>query len=160
MEISTIITALKTQFPDSFSVIESTDEQQFLEIKKESLLAICDYLKNTEGFYFDQLACITGIDAREKSDCFEVIYNLNSIPYENTLSLVVKLITEEETIPSLTGLWKAANWFEREVYDLFGIKFHNHPDLRRILLPANWEGFPLRKDYQTQEYYHGIKVDY
>ena len=160
MLISEVISTLQSQFPEMVSIIESDEDQHLIEIEKENLVAVCEFLKDTKGFYFDQLACITGIDNREKSDCFEVIYNLNSIPYENTLYIKVTLSSEEETIPSLALLWKAADWFEREVYDLFGITFKDHPDLRRILLPANWEGFPLRKDYKTQEYYHGIKVDY
>jgi len=160
MSIPEFISSLQSQFPEMVSVIESDDDQHLIEIEKEHLVTVCEFLKNTNDFYFDQLACITGIDNRDKFDCFEVIYNLNSIPYENTLYIKVKLFSEEETIPSLVSLWKAADWFEREVYDLFGITFKDHPDLRRILLPANWEGFPLRKDYKTQEYYHGIKVDY
>ena len=83
-----------------------------------------------------------------------------SIPFEHSLALKVKIESDEQKIPSLCEIWKGANWLEREVYDLFGIVFDNHPDLRRILLPANWEGYPLRKDYKVQEYFHGIKVEY
>ena len=90
----------------------------------------------------------------------EVIYHLYSIT--KNLHFVIKVVLDRETpsVPSITSIWGTANWHERETFDLFGIHFEGHPDLRRILLPANWEGFPLRKDYTTQEYFHGVKVDY
>lgn len=129
-------------------------------VANDELVPVCDLLKNTEGLFFDQLACITCLH-NTTDNKLEVIYNLSSIPYDQQIELRVKLEdVDGASVNSLVPLWKAANWFEREVFDLFGILFSNHPDLRRILLPANWEGHPLRKDYKTQEYYHGIKVDY
>ena len=145
---------------DNFSEVELLNGQNHcLKIPANKLLPICEKLQQTEGLYFDQLACITGLH-NEKDKTLEVVYNLNSIPYGNEIELKVVINDDGTTVPSVSSLWKAADWFEREIFDLFGIQFENHPDLRRILLPANWEGFPLRKDYKTQEYYHGIKVDY
>lgn len=135
--------------------------QPFLEINGEHLKKVCTILQSDERTYFDHLSCITGIDNGVEEGTYEVIYHLFSITQK--LSIVLKVITQRNdkaSIQSLTPLWGTANWHEREVYDLLGIHFEGHPDLRRILLPANWEGHPLRKDYKAQDYYHGITVKY
>ena len=106
------------------------------------------------------LSCVTGVDNGPDVGTMEVIYNLYSIPFNHHLMIKVMLPRELPVIESVSHIWKTAEWHEREVYDLFGIKFNNHPDLRRILLPADWEGFPLRKDYKHQDYYRGIRVEY
>lgn len=90
----------------------------------------------------------------------EVIYNLYSIPHNQGLMLKIVLARTEPIVDSLCALWKTADWMEREVFDMYGITFRNHPDLRRILLPADWEGYPLRKDYKHQDYYRNVKVEY
>jgi len=155
---------LISQFGESV-IIESNQEviQPYFLIETSKLVEVCTFLHENEKTYFDMLSCITGIDNGEKQGTMEVIYQLYSIPYN--ISLVLKVIIEREkgklpSVPSLSPIWKTANWLERETYDLLGIHFEGHPDLRRILLPADWEGFPLRKDYSEQEYYHGIKVKY
>lgn len=148
---------IRLAFPDQNF---EPDVDGVIEVSKEILFDVCVYLHETEGLYFDQLACITGLDDRVKNNCYDVVYNLYSIPYEEAITLKVKAEENDPSVPSLVKIWKAADWLEREVYDMYGISFSNHPDLRRILMPANWEGYPLRKDYKTQEYYHGIKVDY
>lgn len=145
---------------DSTSFTRVEDTKHVYTVSKDELVKVCEALKTTTGLFYDQLACITGLHD-VKGEKLVVVYNLNSIPYNQQIELRVSI--EDKTgasVPSLVSLWKAANWLEREVYDLFGVVFSEHPDLRRILLPANWEGHPLRKDYKTQEYYHGIKVDY
>lgn len=129
-------------------------------VKAESLLEVCDQLYKAPSAYFDMLSCITGIDNGPATATMEVIYNLYSIPFNQSLMLKVVLPREKPEIESVCSIWKSANWLEREVYDMFGIQFKNHPDLRRILMPDDWEGYPLRKDYQHQETYRDIKVSY
>ena len=90
----------------------------------------------------------------------DVLYHISSIPLEHAVILKLTVEREGQKVPSLASLWRTADWHEREIFDLFGLEFSGHPDLRRILLPADWEGHPLRKDYVEQEKYHGIKVKY
>lgn len=142
-----------------------TSLQHSITISNERLLEVCQFLHVQPKLYFDFLASITGIDNGPTVGTVEVIYHLTSIPYEHNFVLKVEVPRNQEGEPlpkvySLTPIWKTADWHERETYDLVGIDFIGHPDLRRILLPADWEGYPLRKDYQEQEIYHGIKVKY
>lgn len=129
-------------------------------IKTESLLSVCELLYKNPAAYFDMLSCITGIDNGVEVGTMEVIHHLYSIPLNQSLALKVILPRENPEVESVTSIWKSANWLEREVYDMFGITFKNHPDLRRILMPADWKGYPLRKDYQHEEYYRNIKIEY
>lgn len=159
MTFETIISTLKTEFGEALVVsIDETATPNCLELHADRLIETMEYLHQTEGFYFDSLSCITGLDNGPENGTLEVIYNLYSIPYDHHLMVKVTLPRKEAFIDSLTPIWKTADWQEREVYDLFGIHFNNHPDLRRILLPADWEGYPLRKDYEHQTYYRGVKV--
>jgi len=121
---------------------------------------LCERLHHDSGLYFDMLSCITGVDNGVEAGTMEVLYHLYSIPFYQSLVLKVILPRENPEVESVTRIWKTANWLEREVYDMFGITFTNHPDLRRILMPADWKGYPLRKDYKHEEYYRGVKIDY
>jgi NADH-quinone oxidoreductase subunit C len=139
--------------------------QPQLTVKKELIHEACLELFSNEKTYFDFLSCLTGIDNGPALGTMEVIYHLYSIPFDHHIVLKAELVRnkEEEPLPALTtisDIWRSANWHEREIFDMYGIIFEGHPDLRRILLPADWEGYPLRKDYKHQEYYHGIKVEY
>jgi NADH-quinone oxidoreductase subunit C len=121
---------------------------------------VCRSLHTNPETYFDQLSCITGIDNGPEAKTMEVIYHLYSIPYNFSLALKVVLPREHPVVPTLCSVWKSANWLERETYDMYGIIFEGHPDLRRILMPADWEGYPLRKDYSEQDKYREIQVKY
>ncbi|HNV30818.1 MAG TPA: NADH-quinone oxidoreductase subunit C, partial [Cyclobacteriaceae bacterium] len=133
----------------SEEVIEIPNSTPFgVVVKQEALLSLCDQLHKNPASYFDMLSCITGVDNGPESGTMEVIYHLYSIPFNYSLALKVLLPRENPEVESVVSIWKSANWLEREVYDMFGIGFKNHPDLRRILMPADWKGYPLRKDYK------------
>ncbi len=143
---------------------ETTGLQPALLVAPDQITNICLELRNNPKTYFDFLSSITGVDYGVEARRFGVVYHLASIPYKTQLTL--KISTENDrsldnlpSFPSITTVYRTADWHEREAYDLLGIFFENHPDLRRILLPDDWEGFPLRKDYKAAEYYKGIKVD-
>ncbi|MFN7749275.1 MAG: NADH-quinone oxidoreductase subunit C [Cyclobacteriaceae bacterium] len=131
-----------------------------LQLHAQDVTRICQALQQHDQLYFDQLSCITGLDNGPEANTLEVIYHLYSIPFNRSLALRVVLPREAPELESVASLWKSANWLEREVFDMYGIHFTGHPDLRRILMPADWEGFPLRRDYQHQETYHGVTVKY
>jgi NADH-quinone oxidoreductase subunit C len=139
--------------------------QPQLTVHKDFLIRVCRELHFNPQLYFDFLSCVTGIDNGPEKGTMEVLYHLYSIPFNHHFVLKVELQRNKKdeelpVVPSVTSIWKSADWHEREIYDMLGIKFEGHPDLRRILLPADWEGSPLRKDYQLQDYYHGIKTRY
>lgn len=129
-------------------------------IANAKLLPVCDALWRHASTYFDQLTCITGVDNGPEANSIDVLYHLYSIPFHHAVALKVVLPRNAAQIDSVTSIWKGANWFEREVFDMFGVRFNNHPDLRRILMPGDWDGYPLRKDYQHQETYRDIQVKY
>jgi len=138
--------------------------QPALLIDPARIADVCLELRNNSNTYFDFLSSITGVDYGVEANRFGVVYHLASIPYQTQLTLKVSTDNDRNldnlpTFPSITSVYRTADWHERETYDLLGIYFEGHPDLRRILLPDDWEGFPLRKDYKTAEYYKGIKID-
>jgi NADH-quinone oxidoreductase subunit C len=138
--------------------------QPALLIAPSHIVEVCRELRDNEATYFDYLACLSGVDYGTEAGKFGVVYNLASIPYQTQLTLKISVehgrdLEDLPTFPSLVDVYKTADWHEREAYDLLGIFFEGHPDLRRILLPDDWEGFPMRKDYKAAEYYKGIKID-
>lgn len=138
--------------------------QPALLINPDDITAVCLELRNNSKTYFDFLSSLSGIHYNDDDNRFGVVYHLASIPYKTQLTLKVSKPHNRESaelpeFKSVTSVYRTADWHEREAYDLLGIFFEGHPDLRRILLPDDWEGFPLRKDYQAAEYYKGIKID-
>ncbi|HEY0666798.1 MAG TPA: NADH-quinone oxidoreductase subunit C, partial [Sphingobacteriaceae bacterium] len=138
--------------------------QPALLIHPEMIAAVCLELRDNPKTYFDFLSCLSGVDYGLEENKFGVIYHLSSIPYKSqiTLKVIKDHDRNDSSLPafqSVVEVWRTAEWHEREAYDLIGIFFENNPDLRRILLPDDWEGYPLRKDYKNPEYYRGIKVD-
>ena len=117
-----------------------------LTVERSDLYNICRVLKDNNKLKFDYLMCISGVDYKEY---FEVVYQLHSISLDHKIAVKVKVDRLNPEVDSVTSIWKSANWHEREAFDLLGIRFNNHPDLRRILLPEEWgEVYPLRKDYE------------
>ncbi|MDB5257017.1 MAG: nuoC [Chitinophagaceae bacterium] len=160
-----IVTLIKShQGEDTVLSVKEDLKQPQAVIKTSQLESVARLLWETPSLYFDSLSCLTALDNGEKEGTLEVLYHLYSIPYEHAFIMKVVVPRGDENnlpeVPSLCGIWKTANWHEREAFDMYGIKFTGHPDLRRILLPTDWQGYPLRKDYKEQETYHGIKVAY
>jgi NADH-quinone oxidoreductase subunit C len=129
-------------------------------IPATDLVHICKHLHSGTATYFDMLSCITAIDNGPQAGTMELVYNLYSIPFNHHIGLRVVVARENPVVDTVSGIWKTADWHEREAYDMFGIRFQGHPDLRRILMPADWAGYPLRKDYKHEEYYRSIKIEY
>lgn len=151
---------LESRFPHAIQGEDLQATPQALLINVHQLVDVCSFLHEQEGLYFDSLSCLTGIDNGPDHGTMEVAYNLYSIPYNHYLMLKVQVDRTNPQVPSVASIWRTADWHEREAYDLLGITFDGHPDLRRILLPNDWVGYPLRKDYQEQEKYHGMTVVY
>jgi len=161
MQFSEIKLFITEKFGEGIVLAENISyAQPQLTIAPEKIYELCLFLRDTDQLFFDYLSCLTGLDNGPEKGTMEVLYHLYSIPYNHSIVLKVEIGRTSPEVASVASIWRTADWHEREAYDLFGIKFSGHPDLRRILLPADWEGFPLRKDYEEQEYYHGIKVKY
>lgn len=143
---------------------EETDGlQPALVLAPEKLPAACLLLRDHPDTYFDFLSCISAVDKGGEDKPFWVVYHLASMPYKRQLTLKVNAPEGRSpeslpAVPSVSAVWRTADWHEREAFDLMGVFFEGHPDLRRILLPEDWEGYPLRKDYQEAAYYQGISI--
>ncbi len=139
-------------------VLETTTHagQVSVTVKREMITDICRYLHDEPSLRMDHLADLTAVDYSaypgDAGPRFEVVYNLISTVHRHRVRLKVRLPEEDPTIDTVSQIWNTANWHERETYDLMGIKFAGHPDLRRILLPEDWEGHPLRKEYPLKGY--------
>ena len=143
---------------------ETTGLQPALLIEPDRIADVCLELRDNPNTYFDFLSCLSGVDYGLEANRFGVVYHLASIPYQTQLTLKVSKENNRDlenlpSFPTISSVYRAADWHEREAFDMEGIFFEGHPDLRRILLPDDWQGYPLRKDYKTAEYYKGIKID-
>lgn len=169
-----LLDRLKKKFGDKITGANSTNLDPWIEVAPESLADVCLYLRDEKDLRFNYLNCISGVDYLEldpkkaaKVDWqphTEVVYHLWSLTHKH--SLVLKVILprwkggvegELPEVPSVAAIWPTADWHEREVYDLGGVRFVGHPALRRILCPEDWVGHPLRKDYEMPLEYHGIR---
>ncbi|MBK1441994.1 NADH-quinone oxidoreductase subunit C [Parapedobacter sp. ISTM3] len=155
---------LAAQFGEAVVVGEEVAGlQPALIISGEWLPQVCLFLRDHEATYFDFLSCISAVDNGPAAETFTVVYHLASIPHQHQLTLKVMIQNDRRldnlpVVPSVSSVWRTADWHEREAFDLMGIYFEGHPDLRRILLPDDWHGYPLRKDYEEAETYHGIPI--
>ena len=141
-----ILDRLNKEFPDS--ILESDEFRGDLTVlvNREDIVRVCRLLHDDAEFSFNFLSDLTAVDRSGREPRFDVIYHLYSLDKNHRLGLKVRT-GEEQAVPSVTSIWNNANWFEREVFDMFGIAFEGHPDLTRILMPNNWVGHPLRKDF-------------
>ncbi|HEV3467961.1 MAG TPA: NADH-quinone oxidoreductase subunit C [Pyrinomonadaceae bacterium] len=145
-----LVKRLRAKFPDALTGAFRFLNQLSIHVKAESIVEVCRALRDDAETPFDYLSDLTCVHWPEREDApFEVVYNLYSTSKNERVRLKVPG-GEEEGVESVTGVWPAANWMEREVFDLFGVRFRNHPDLRRLLLPPDWDGHPLRKDYPLE----------
>jgi NADH-quinone oxidoreductase subunit C len=143
---SPLLEEIKTRFPGAVSEAVVFRNQACITLAKDCLMPVGEFLKSSEGGAYVFLTDETAVDYPKRPKRFEIIYQLYSFRLNNRLRLKV-MAGENEKIPSVTGLWPTANWLEREVFDMFGVQYEGHPDLKRILLPEGWTGHPLRKDY-------------
>jgi len=140
---------LKDTFPASVLEVKSFRGEVTILVPKNEILGICKFLHTDPNLQYRMLTDLCALDYHPETPRFEVVYLLYS-PRNNERLRLKARVREGESIASVESIWKAANWLEREVYDLFGIPFENHPDLRRILLWDGYEGHPLRKDYPVE----------
>ncbi len=153
MEPLTIYERLKERSPGA--VLETSEKKPdpFAVIDPAALLDVCRYLHDDPELAMDCLSNETGVDFKDR---IEVVYHLFSYRHRHGAVLKVKLPRAEPRIATVEGIWKSANWMEREIFDLLGVNFEGHSDLRRILMPEDWPGHPLRKDFVEPQEYHGI----
>ena len=139
---------LKEKFAASIIEVKEFRGEVTVTVNKQDIVAICRFLK--ESLQYNLLTDVTAVDYLGKEPRFMAVYNLYSIPNKDRLRVKAPIAESDCTIDTVSTLWNSANWLEREAYDLFGITFTNHPDLRRILMTDDWVGHPLRKDYPLQ----------
>ena len=132
--------------------------QPWIRIADNRTNDIALWLRDEPSMQFDYLMCLSGMDYNDGR--LGVVYHLSSMTHRHKIVIKASTTKENPHIQSVSAVWGTANWHEREAFDLFGIIFDGHPDLRRLLLPDDWEGHPLLKDYKVQEFYHGMKVPY
>jgi NADH-quinone oxidoreductase subunit C len=175
MDAKAIHEKLEQRFGDAITGVNLETIDPWIEVAPEALPEICRFLRDEPDLRFNFLNCVSGVDylqpdpkkaaKTEWDPHLEVVYHLSSMEHKHRL--VVKLILPRwkdgvegqlPEVPTVSDVWSTAEWHEREVFDLCGVRFLGHPDLRRILCPEDWEGHPLRKDYQMPIEYHGIRV--
>ncbi len=144
---ATLEMQIESQFPDAARAVTTRLGETTIELEKDALLDVARFLCDDEDMQFALLSDVTVVDYLPQEPRFAVVYHLLSLAHRRRLRLRVWIAEAEAELPSVTGIWPGANWYEREVYDMFGISFTGHPNLRRILMPDDWEGHPLRKDY-------------
>ena len=170
-----ILELIKSTFPDLTTEMDAeTPTEPIISVPPKEIYNVGLYLRDEEELLFDSLMCLSGVDdangekikAEDDTETIQggtlsVYYHLHSTSLKHKITLRASTERENPEVISVEGIWKTADWHEREAYDMFGIKFLNHPNLIRILMPYDWDaGYPLRKDYKNPEFYKGMKVPY
>ena len=149
---SLVLQRLREQFGQALLEVKVWRNETTVVLAPPDLQRVCRFLRDDPNLAFDFLSDVTAVDRLElpeSSPRFEVVHHVYSLQYRRRLRLKVR-VDDGQAVPTVTGVWPTADWHEREVYDLFGVPFEGHPDLRRILMPDDWEGHPLRKDYPVE----------
>jgi NADH-quinone oxidoreductase subunit C len=146
---SAALDALREAFPDSVLDVVCYAGDVTVVVPRQRVGELLRFLHDDARTAFDLLTDLTAVDWPKREQRFDVVYHLYSVPRNHRLRLKVR-VAEGESVPTGTGVYNAANWHEREVFDMFGIPFEGHPDLRRILMPDEWRGHPLRKEYPLE----------
>ena len=142
--------ALEAAMPGALLSMQRFRDETTLVVAPEDVVAVCRFLCDTPGLVYNYLSDISSVDywpEQERPERFGICYHLLSMLYGRRLRVKIYVAEDEAEAPSLTSVWPGANWLEREIFDLMGIRFSGHPDLRRLLMPADWDGHPLRRDY-------------
>ena len=156
MNAQAIYEKLQKKFSTTVAELQTEGfNPSFIVVSPESIQEICRFLKEDPDLHFDSLLCLSGVDYKDK---FAVSYHMFSTGHHHSIGVKAYLPYDNPVIPTVDTVWKAAIYMERETYDLVGITFEGSCDPNRILLPDDWVGHPLRKDYKYPEHYHGIKV--
>jgi NADH-quinone oxidoreductase subunit C len=157
MNSAEIVDLLRSRFGDKLGDFEDSAGDPFVYVQPDAIEEVCRFLKHDDALTFDALSNLSGVDY-PKTNVIQVVYHLYSYRHRHMVVLKVNADRENPVVHSVTGVWRAANWHEREVFDLLGVHFEGHPELRRLLMPEDWVGHPLRKDFVEPEEYHGIKT--
>ena len=156
MDTAEIFAALSARFPGGAVMLETVGAPA-IRVRPADLLAVATFCKTDPALAFDCLSNETGVDY-PKREQIEVVYHLFSYTLRHALTLKIGLARDNPRVATVSAVWRSAIWQEREIFDLLGVDFAGHPDLRRVLLPEDWVGHPLRKDYVEPETYHGIST--
>ncbi len=151
MNASVTLGKLKERFPGAIVETHSYRGDDTAVVKKESIVEICTFLRDEESLLYNFMMDLTAVDYLGRDPRFEVVYHLYSLKHNRRVRIKAQVPESDCTIDSVVPVWVGANWFEREVYDMYGIVFTGHPELRRILLYEEFEGHPLRKDYPLKQ---------
>jgi NADH-quinone oxidoreductase subunit C len=143
---------LLTWDPAAVEAAKYDRDELTVVLRRNAIREACAILRDDRQLQFNFLSDITCVDWYPNEPRFDVVYELLSIPRRERLRLKVRLAGDDSSVESVTSVWPSANYFEREVYDLFGVRFSGHPNLQRIMMPEDWEGYPLRKDYPVEGY--------
>lgn len=151
MNTSITLKKLAEKFPNSILETHSYRGDDTAIVKKEDIVAICTFLRDDEALRYNFMMDLTAVDYLGREPRFEVVYHLYSLQHNQRVRIKAGVSESDCTIDSIVPVWVSANWFEREVFDMYGITFQGHPELRRILLYEGFEGHPLRKDYPLKK---------
>jgi NADH-quinone oxidoreductase subunit C len=150
--------SLKAKFGDAVLDAKLDVMQPWLSIAPDRMKDVAFFLRDDPSMQFDYMMCLSGVDYNDGR--LGIVYHLFSMVHRHKIVLKAFCTKENPHVRSVSSVWGTANWHEREVFDMYGVTIDEHPDLRRLLMPDDWEGHPLRKDYKVPEFYNGMKVPY